>query len=133
MFFGRICGRYIHGGLAVYFTRKKPADDKIGAVGESGDFRRRQFANLMYYNIGEKGRTNLKIKTGFKKHFGRTQKNASITMLWQDYYRRTSLNEKFYIGRQWYGVNAPDLDKPVLNFIRRSCSFLVGYDHRETA
>lgn len=27
-------------GLAVYFTRKKPADDKIGAVGESGDFRR---------------------------------------------------------------------------------------------
>ena len=41
--------------LAVYFTRKNPADDKVGAAGESGDFRRRQFANLMYYNIGEKG------------------------------------------------------------------------------
>ena len=40
---------------AGYFTRKKPADDKAGAAGESGDFRRRQFANLMYYNIGEKG------------------------------------------------------------------------------
>ena len=42
-------------GLAVYFKRKKPAGDKAGTVGESGDFRRRQFANLMYYNIGEKG------------------------------------------------------------------------------
>ena len=42
-------------GLAVYFTRKKPADDKIGAACESADFRRRQFANLMYYNVGEKG------------------------------------------------------------------------------
>ena len=42
-------------GLAAYFKRKKPADDKVGAAGESGDFRRRQFANLMYYNIGEKG------------------------------------------------------------------------------
>lgn len=42
-------------GLAVYLTRKKPADDKVGAAGESVDFRRRQFANLMYYNIGEKG------------------------------------------------------------------------------
>ena len=29
-------------GLAVYFTRKKPADDKVGAAGESADFRRRQ-------------------------------------------------------------------------------------------
>lgn len=42
-------------GLAVYFKRKKPTDDKIGAAGESAGFRRRQFANLMYYNIGEKG------------------------------------------------------------------------------
>ena len=42
-------------GSAVCLTRKKPADEKIGAVGENGDFQRRQFANLMYYNIGEKG------------------------------------------------------------------------------
>lgn len=41
--------------LAVYFKRKKPVDDKVGATGGNGDFRRRQFANLMYYNIGEKG------------------------------------------------------------------------------
>mgnify|MGYP004527459289 CR=1 FL=1 len=41
--------------LAVYFKRKKPADDKVGTAGGSGDLRRRQFANLMYYNIGEKG------------------------------------------------------------------------------
>ena len=42
-------------GLAVCFKRKNPADDKVGAVGESGDFRRRQLTNLMYYNVGEKG------------------------------------------------------------------------------
>ncbi len=43
-----------------------------------------------------------------------------------DYYTKTALHQDFYIGDQWKGVNAPDLDKPVLNFIRRVCSFLTA-------
>jgi len=43
-----------------------------------------------------------------------------------DYYTKTALHQDFYIGDQWKGVNAPDLDKPVLNFIRRVCSFLAA-------
>lgn len=42
-------------GLTAFLARKKPEEDKTNAVGENRDFRRRQFANLMYYNIGEKG------------------------------------------------------------------------------
>ncbi|MBR5521116.1 MAG: hypothetical protein IKU54_03880 [Oscillospiraceae bacterium] len=44
----------------------------------------------------------------------------------QDYYNKTAMHENFYIGKQWQGVYAPDLDKPVLNFIRRVCSFLTA-------
>jgi len=33
-------------------------------------------------------------------------------------------NENFYLGEQWQGLNAPDLDKPVLNFLKRVCSYL---------
>jgi hypothetical protein len=35
-------------------------------------------------------------------------------------------NERFYIGRQWEGLNAPDLDKPVLNFLKRVCSYMIA-------
>ncbi|MDO4566655.1 MAG: hypothetical protein Q4B42_04930 [Oscillospiraceae bacterium] len=35
-------------------------------------------------------------------------------------------NEQFYIGRQWEGLNAPDLDKPVLNFLKRVGSYIVA-------
>ncbi len=44
----------------------------------------------------------------------------------QDYYDKTRLRENFYLGRQWQGVHAPDLDKPVLNFTRRVTSFLTA-------
>jgi len=40
-----------------------------------------------------------------------------------DLYETVKENENFYIGKQWEGVNAPDLDKPVFNFIKR----VVGY------
>lgn len=33
-------------------------------------------------------------------------------------YENVKKNENFFLGRQWEGVNAPDLDKPVLNFYR---------------
>ena len=46
--------------------------------------------------------------------------------LHMDYYAKTAQHKDFYIGDQWKGVNAPDLDKPVLNFIRRVCSFLAA-------
>lgn len=43
-----------------------------------------------------------------------------------DYYSKSKQHENFYLGKQWLGINAPDLDKPVLNFIRRVCSFLTA-------
>ncbi|MEA5050982.1 MAG: hypothetical protein VB021_05865 [Oscillospiraceae bacterium] len=41
-------------------------------------------------------------------------------------YDNVRCNEDFYIGRQWEGLNAPDLDKPVLNFLKRVCSYTVA-------
>ena len=35
-------------------------------------------------------------------------------------------NEDFVAGRQWEGVNAPDLDKPVMNFLKRVVNFCVS-------
>lgn len=35
-------------------------------------------------------------------------------------YDTVSTNERFFVGDQWYGVNAPDLPKPVINFIKRA-------------
>lgn len=47
--------------------------------------------------------------------------NNSISL-----YDSVKQNEKFYTGNQWDGLNAPDLDKPVLNFLKRVCSYLVA-------
>lgn len=41
-------------------------------------------------------------------------------------YENVKKNENFFLGRQWEGVNAPDLDKPVLNFLRRVCTYMVS-------
>ena len=41
-------------------------------------------------------------------------------------YDRVKQNELFYIGRQWEGVNAPDLEKPTLNFIKRVISYFIA-------
>ena len=35
-------------------------------------------------------------------------------------------NEKFYTDDQWCGVNAPDLDKPVFNLLKRVVSFFIS-------
>lgn len=40
-----------------------------------------------------------------------------------DLYHTVEQNENFYLGRQWEGVNAPDLDKPVLNILRRVVTY----------
>lgn len=41
-------------------------------------------------------------------------------------YENVKKNEDFYIGDQWKGVYAPDLEKPVLNFIKRTVSYLIS-------
>lgn len=41
-------------------------------------------------------------------------------------YDTVEQNENFYIGNQWEGLNAPDLDKPVLNFLKRVSSYIVA-------
>lgn len=35
-------------------------------------------------------------------------------------------NENFFLGRQWEGVNAPDLEKPVNNIIRRIVTYAIS-------
>lgn len=41
-------------------------------------------------------------------------------------YDTVSKNERFYSGDQWEGLNAPDLDKPVLNFLHRVGAYLIS-------
>ncbi len=57
----------------------------------------------------------------FKDYDKAVQYNQSI-----DLYERVKQNELFYIGRQWEGVNAPDLEKPTLNFIKRVISYFIA-------
>ena len=48
----------------------------------------------------------------------------------EDYHQQIGLheivkrNEKFYEGEQWEGVNAPDLEKPVINVFKRAVTYL---------
>lgn len=41
-------------------------------------------------------------------------------------YENVKRNENFYIGKQWEGVNAPDLPKPVINFVQRSVKYQIA-------
>ena len=43
-----------------------------------------------------------------------------------DLYDNVKKCENFYIGRQWEGLNAPDLPKPVLNVIKRVVSYFIS-------
>lgn len=48
----------------------------------------------------------------------------------EDYHRQIDLyetvkrNERFYEGDQWEGVNAPDLEKPVINIFKRAITYI---------
>ena len=43
-----------------------------------------------------------------------------------DLYDQVRKNENFFIGNQWDGVDAPDLDKPVFNVIKRVCNMFIS-------
>ena len=43
-----------------------------------------------------------------------------------DLYETVKKNENFFIGRQWEGVNAPDLAKPVINVLKRVVSYFIS-------
>ena len=41
-------------------------------------------------------------------------------------YETVKQNENFFIGNQWEGVNAPDLDKPIINILKRVVAYFVS-------
>ncbi len=41
-------------------------------------------------------------------------------------YETIRKNENFYIGKQWEGLNAPDLAKPVINVLKRVVSYFIS-------
>ena len=43
-----------------------------------------------------------------------------------DLYDKVRKNENFFIGNQWEGVEAPDLDKPVFNILKRVCNMFIS-------
>ena len=58
--------------------------------------------------------------------------------IWQEYQKalqfnesidlveKVKNNENFFLGRQWEGVNAPDLDKPVFNILKRVVNYFIA-------
>ncbi|MBQ7006856.1 MAG: hypothetical protein IJN59_03390 [Oscillospiraceae bacterium] len=43
-----------------------------------------------------------------------------------DLFGKTKQQQNFFLGRQWEGLNAPDLEKPVLNFVKRVVNYLIS-------
>lgn len=43
-----------------------------------------------------------------------------------DLYATVDRNEAFYIGDQWRGVDAPDVDKPIINVLQRVVSMFIA-------
>jgi hypothetical protein len=41
-------------------------------------------------------------------------------------YDTVKMNENFYLGKQWEGVNAPDIEKPVVNILRQGVDYCVS-------
>lgn len=64
--------------------------------------------------------------------------NSNVKNLWNEYekgvryntgidlYEQTRHNENFYAGKQWEGLRAGNLDKPVLNILRRVVSYFIA-------
>lgn len=41
-------------------------------------------------------------------------------------FRTVTINERFYAGDQWHGLEAPDIDKPVVNIIRQKINYMAA-------
>ncbi|MBQ3009422.1 MAG: hypothetical protein IJD80_07545 [Oscillospiraceae bacterium] len=67
----------------------------------------------------------MRIETDYDRIMDEYKKCVNYNLL-NDYYEKSQQHEDFYLGYQWQGVYAPDLDKPVLNFIRRVAAFLTA-------
>lgn len=67
----------------------------------------------------------MKIKTEprdiYKEYMDGVSYNTSI-----DLYDNVEKNNNMYHDKQWEGVNAPDLDKPVFNFIKPVVNFYIS-------
>ncbi|MEG1896513.1 MAG: hypothetical protein RR162_09760, partial [Oscillospiraceae bacterium] len=67
-----------------------------------------------------------------------TDKALTAQEIWRQYERdvayKNSINlfdkvkqqQNFFLGRQWEGLHAPDLEKPVLNFVKRVVNYLIS-------
>ena len=65
-------------------------------------------------------------------------KKITCHSIWQEYekdmsykdgldlFGKTKQHQNFFLGRQWEGLNAPDLEKPVLNFVKRVVNYLIS-------
>lgn len=41
-------------------------------------------------------------------------------------YDNVKLNQNFYLGKQWEGANAPDIEKPVINIVRQAIDYYIS-------
>lgn len=64
----------------------------------------------------------LKDAPSIRREFAEGQQYKEAIGLYDTY----AQNEDFYIGNQWRGVDADDLDKPVINFLRRVVSMHIA-------
>ena len=65
------------------------------------------------------------IRKGLEEVWGEYQKSVSYCQN-INLFETVQRNEDFYVGDQWKGVNAPDLDKPVYNMLQRPVSYLIA-------
>lgn len=69
----------------------------------------------------------MKINTEPAQVWGEYEKGVSYNLSDPvNLYETVKNNENFFIGRQWEGVVAPDLDKPVLNIIKRVVNYFIA-------
>lgn len=67
----------------------------------------------------------MKIKTEPKQIFLEYEDGKTYNQS-HDLYENVEKNQRFFLGDQWHGVNAPDLTKPVFNILKRVCSYYVA-------
>ena len=60
-------------------------------------------------------------KEVFSKYRNDTKYKANLEL-----YDKVEQQENFFIGRQWEGLNAPDLEKPVINVVKRVTNYLIS-------